>query len=68
MNNFYIKIIAQYVAKPEKIVASIFLLSTPTAVAIIAAKILGLPVNSNDPELSRKIAGNIIAGKIADGT
>ena len=45
-----------------------FLLSTPTAVAIIAAKILGLSVNSNDPELSRKIAGNIIAGKIADGT
>ena len=44
------------------------LLKIPTQVAIIAAKILGLSVNSNEPELSRKIAGNIIAGKIDEGT
>jgi len=62
------KIIAQYEAKPENIVAKIFLLKIPTAVAIIAAKILGLSVNSNEPVLSRKTAGNIMAGKIADGT
>ena len=62
------KIIAQYEAKPENIVAKIFLLKIPTEVAIIAAKILGLSVNSNEPVLSRKTAGNIMAGKIADGT
>ena len=62
------KIIAQYEAKPENIVAKIFLLKIPTTVAIIAAKILGLLVNSNEPALSRKTAGNIMAGKIADGT
>ena len=44
------------------------LVKMPTQVAIIAAKILGLSVNSNEPELSKKIAGNIIAGKIAYGT
>ena len=62
------KIMAQYEAKPENIVAKIFLLKIPTEVAIIAAKILGLSVNSNEPVLSRKTAGNIMAGKIADGT
>ena len=62
------KIIAQYEAKPENIVAKIFLLKIPTTIAIIAAKILGLLVNSNEPALSRKTAGNIMAGKIADGT
>ena len=44
------------------------LLKIPTQVAIIAARILGFSVKSNEPELSKKIAGNIIAGKIADGT
>ena len=37
-------------------------------VAIIAAKILGLSSICIDPELSKKIAGNIIAGNIAEGT
>ena len=37
------------------------LLKIPTQVAIIAAKILGFSVKSNEPELSKKIAGNIIA-------
>tara|TARA_X000000368_G_C22602778_1_gene524440 strand:- start:122 stop:328 length:207 start_codon:yes stop_codon:yes gene_type:complete len=36
--------------------------------AINAAKILGLSSISIDPTLSKKIAGNIIAGKIAEGT
>tara|TARA_B100001057_G_scaffold227724_1_gene228044 strand:- start:763 stop:969 length:207 start_codon:yes stop_codon:yes gene_type:complete len=36
--------------------------------AIIAAKILGLSSNCIEPVLSKKIAGNIIAGKIAEGT
>ena len=40
----------------------------PTAVAIIAAIIFGLFSIWNKPVLSIKIAGNIIAGKIADGT
>ena len=44
------------------------LLKIPTQVAIVAAKILGFSVKSNEPELSKKIAGNIIAGKIAEGT
>ena len=35
---------------------------------IIAAKIFGLFSICIDPLLSRKIAGKIIAGKIADGT
>ena len=46
----------------------IFLLNIPTNTAIIEAKIFGLFSNCNNPELSKKIAGNIIAGKIADGT
>ena len=45
-----------------------FLLITPISVAIIAAIIFGLFSKWKSPELSRKIAGNIIAGKIADGT
>ena len=44
------------------------LLNIPTTMAIIAAKILALFVSLNTPELSKKIAGNIIAAKIADGT
>jgi|TARA_B100001093_G_scaffold429814_1_gene425225 hypothetical protein len=60
--------IAQYEANPEKIVAIIFLLKIPTPIAIIAAKILGFSSNWIDPKLSKKIAGNIIAGKIAEGT
>ena len=68
MREYKIKIIAQYEAKPEKIVANILLLKIPTQVAMIAAKILGISVSSSEPELSKKIAGNIIAGKIADGT
>ena len=35
---------------------------------VIAAIILGLSSIINDPELSKKIAGNIIAGNIAEGT
>ena len=35
------KIMAQYEAKPENIVAKIFLLKIPTPIAIIVAKILG---------------------------
>ncbi len=44
------------------------LLITPIIIATIDAKILGLSSKWKDPELSKKIAGNIIAGKIADGT
>ena len=62
------KIKNQYTAKPATIVAIIFLLKIPTITAIIEAKILGLFSNCKNPELSKKIAGNIIAGKIADGT
>jgi len=40
----------------------------PTVVAIIAAIIFGLFSIRNDPELSRNIAGNIIAGNMAEGT
>ena len=58
----------QYENKPENIVAKIFLLKTPIHIAIIVAKILGLSSNCNEPEPSKNIAGNIIAGKIADGT
>ena len=36
--------------------------------AIIAAKNLGFSSRWINPVLSKKIAGNIIAGKIADGT
>ena len=36
--------------------------------AIFPAIILGLSSIINDPELSKKIAGNIIAGNIAEGT
>jgi hypothetical protein len=60
--------IAQYEAKPAKIVAIIFLVKIPTHIAIIAAKILGLSSIRIDPLLSKKIAGKIIAGKIAEGT
>ena len=45
-----------------------FLVKIPIPVAIIAAKIFGLSSIKIDPELSKKIAGNIIAGKIAVGT
>ena len=58
----------QYENKPENIVAKIFLLKIPTIIAMIAAKIFGLFSICNSPELSRKIAGNMIAGKIAEGT
>jgi hypothetical protein len=40
----------------------------PTKIAIIAANIFGLASNNRSPELSKNIAGKIIAGKIADGT
>ena len=40
----------------------------PIIVAIIAAIIFGLLSKSKLPELSNKTAGNIIAGKIAEGT
>ena len=40
----------------------------PINVAINAAKIFGLSSIKIDPELSKKIAGKIIAGNIADGT
>jgi hypothetical protein len=46
----------------------IFLLKKPTIIANIAAIILGLFSKSKDPELSKKIGGKIIAGKIAAGT
>ena len=58
----------QYENKPENIVAKIFLLKIPTTIAIIAAIIFGLFSIWNSPELSKKIAGNMIAGKIAEGT
>ena len=45
-----------------------FLLNIPTNIAIIAAKIFGLFSIWITPVLSKKIAGNIIAGKIAAGT
>ena len=45
-----------------------FLVKIPTVVAINAAKIFGLSSICIDPTLSKKIAGNIIAGKIAEGT
>ena len=60
--------IVQYEAKPAKIVAKMLLLKIPTNIAIIAAKILGLSSSCIVPKLSKKIAGNIIAGKIAEGT
>ena len=62
------KIKNQYTAKPVTIVAIIFLLNTPIIMAIIDAKILGLFSICTNPELSKKIAGKMIAGKIADGT
>ena len=62
------KIIVQYDAKPENIVAKIFLVKIPILIAIIAAIIFGLSSIWTNPELSKKIAGNIIAGKIAEGT
>ncbi len=46
----------------------IFLLTIPINIAIIDAIIFGLFSNWKSPELSKKIAGNIIAGKIAEGT
>ena len=60
--------IVQYEAKPAKIVAKMLLLKIPTNIAIIAAKILGLSSSCIVPKLSKKIAGNMIAGKIAEGT
>ena len=60
--------IVQYDAKPAKIVAKMLLLKIPTNIAIIAAKILGLSSSCIVPKLSKKIAGNMIAGKIAEGT
>ena len=63
-----IKIRNQYVDKPATIVAKMLLLKIPTNIAIIAAKILGLSSSCIVPKLSKKIAGNIIAGKIAEGT
>ena len=60
--------IAQYDAKPAKIVVKMLLLKIPTNIAIIAAKILGLSSSCIVPKLSKKIAGNMIAGKIAEGT
>ena len=61
-------IMNQYAANPENIVAIMLLEKIPTAVAIIAAIIFGLSSIINDPVLSKKIAGNIIAGNIAEGT
>jgi len=61
-------IMNQYAANPENIVAIMLLEKIPTAVAIIAAIIFGLFSNINNPELSKKIAGKIIAGNIAEGT
>ena len=58
----------QYEASPEKIVPIMLLVKIPTIIAITAAKIFGLSSNCIDPPSSRKIAGNIIAGKIAEGT
>jgi len=49
-------------------VAMIFLLIKPAIIAMIEAKILGLFSRSSKPLLSKNIAGNIIAGKTADGT
>ena len=49
-------------------VAIILLLKYPIIIAIIAANILGLLSISIDPVVSRNIGGNIIAGKMADGT
>ncbi len=46
----------------------IFLLKIATIKAIIEDSILGLFSKSKFPSLSRKIPGNIIAGKTADGT
>tara|TARA_B100001059_G_scaffold203937_1_gene212926 strand:- start:488 stop:775 length:288 start_codon:yes stop_codon:yes gene_type:complete len=63
-----IKIINQYDIRPNKIVARMFLETIPVTIAITAAKIFGLSVNCKEPVSSKKIAGNIIAGKIADGT
>ena len=58
----------QYAANPEKIVAKIFLLINPTKTAIKAARIFGLFSRWNNPELSKKTDGNMMAGKIAEGT
>ena len=58
----------QYVAKPEKIVARIFLLKIPIITATIEAYIFGLFSISIIPFVSKKIPGNIIAGNTADGT
>ncbi len=46
----------------------ILLEKIPINVAINAARIFGLSSINNDPELSKKIAGKIIAGNIAVGT
>jgi hypothetical protein len=49
-------------------VAIILLLKYPIIIAIIAASNFGLLSMSIDPVALRNIGGNIIAGKIADGT
>ena len=53
---------------PANIVAIIFLLRYPAAIANIAANILGLFSKLREPVLSKNIGGKIIAGKIAAGT
>ena len=55
-------------AKPEKIVAKIFLLNIPITTATIEAYIFGLFSISIIPFVSKKIPGKIIAGNTADGT
>ena len=49
-------------------VAKIFLLNIPIIIATAAARIFGLFSNWNNPDSFKKIAGKIIAGKIAEGT
>ena len=58
----------QYETKPEIIVAIIFLLKTPIIIATIDAYIFGLFSKSKFPVSLKNIAGNIIAGNIAEGT
>ncbi len=62
------KIISQYELNPKNIVAIILFVKIPIIVAIIAAIIFGLFSIWKDPASSKKIAGKIIAGNIAEGT
>ena len=62
------KINNQYIDNPAIIVAKILLVNIPITTAIIDAKIFGLSSKCNNPEGSKSIAGNMIAGKIAEGT